>query len=194
MQSARRSKRPFPKGCVFTAAGVVILLAVIYLILASGSLSGLIRRVVLMATSGGEAVVDVYGGSSNLFRSTSVDSVVVTNDSGLRVAVYGASVTGSLYGYLVGGHVKQISVDSLIIVTPEPSDDPPDSSLAPIFTGTMAGIVTRADRVLLGYGRITDPAGTVLTDSMFLDASITDIDIPTIEITSAKSFIPLFGW
>ncbi len=173
--------------------GVVVLLIAGYLLLASGSLAGLIQRIVLMATSDGEATVNVYGGTSNLFRSTSVDSVVVTNDKGLRVAVYGASVTGSVYGYFVGGHVREIAVDSLMIVTPGPSEEPPDSSLAPIFIGTMAGMVTRADRVRLDYGRITDSAGLVLTDSMFLDASITDIDPATIEITSARSFIPLFG-
>ena len=192
MPSARPSKY-FRKGCLAAAAGAVVLLVVFYLLLASGALEGLVRAIVHRATAGQESIVNIYGGASDLFSSTSVDSVVVTNDRGLKVAVYGARVQGSVFDYLFRHSVDAITVDSLVIITAGPSDKPPDTSLSPIFQGTLAGIVTRADRVELAYGRITDIQGTVLVDSMSLDASITSIDTAAVQIVSAVSQLPGIG-
>jgi hypothetical protein len=131
-------------------------------------------------------VVSVYGSRSNLFSSTSVDSVIVTNDRDLKVAVHGATVRGSVFSFLFSRQVETITVDSLIIRTPMPSDEPPDSSLSPIFTGTMAGIVTRAERLELSYGRIVDCNGVLLVDSMFLAGSIPDIGHATVNVVEAS--------
>jgi hypothetical protein len=162
--------------------------------LVTGHLGGLIHLIVLKATSGekGEAV-HVYGGSSDLFTFIRADSVVVVNDLGLRVAVFGADVDGSAFDYLFRSEVQCISVDSLVIHTPLPSDGPPDSSLAPIFLGVIAGMVTRAGTVEVAYGRIVDPEGLVLVDSMEFNGKIVDIHNVEIDVRVASVFIPLFG-
>jgi hypothetical protein len=162
-------------------------------LLANGSLAGLIRGVVRHLTRNDDAVVNVYGGASDIFGNTRVDSVIVTNPQGLFVGVYGAGVTGSVPGFLTGRRVDRIHVDSLVIITPEPSDQPPDSSLAPIFQNTMAGIVTRAHSVVLDYGRIEDYNGCILVDSMHLDAGILSISPSVLAIRKASSLIPEFG-
>lgn len=192
MQSARPSRR-FRKGCLTALAATATAVLALYLLLASGGLEGLVRSLVHRFTSGQDAEVSVYGGASDIFGFTSVDSVVVTNDRGLKVGVYGASVRGSVLGFLLNRSVSEISVDSLVIITPEPSDEPPDTSLAPIFQGTVAGIVTRAGRVQLSYGRIMSFSGALLVDSMNLDASIPSIDTATVDVTRAATLVPGLG-
>jgi len=169
------------------------MIAVFYILLSSGALGGFIHFLVLRITSEQDSAVHVYGGSSDLFTSTRADSVVVTNDRGLRVAVYGADVKGSVWEYLFRHSVHSVTADSLVIRTPLPSSEPPDSSLAPIFTGTMSGMVTRADAVQIPYGRVVDPYGLVLVDSMSLDAEIVDIENIELNVRAASSYIPLFG-
>ena len=192
MPSARPSKPP-RKGCLFAIAAVSTLFLVIYALLATGSMEGVVRSLVHRFTAGQDVTVSVYGGSSNIFYSTSVDSVVVSNDRGLRVSVCGATISGSVYSYFFNHRVSGISVDSLVIIVPSPSDEPPDSSLMPVFTGTMAGIVTRTDNLTLHYGRVVNYDGTVLVDSMYLNGAIREMDHPEIEVREASSYIPLFG-
>jgi len=162
--------------------------------LATGHLGGLIHLIVLKATSAedGEAV-HVYGGSSDLFTFIQADSVVVVNDRGLRVAVFGADVKGSAFDYLVKSDVQCISVDSLVIRTPLPSDGPPDSSLAPIFLGTLAGMVTRTDTVKVACGRVVDSEELILVDSMEFNGRIIDIENVELDVRTASAFIPGFG-
>ena len=194
MPSAKPSSKRKTPGCVVTAIVITALVSLVfYLLLASGSLGGLIHLIVLKATSGGSEAVHVYGGSSDLFTYIRADSVVVENEKGLRVAIFGADVKGSAFDYLVKSDVECVFVDSLIIHTPSPSDEPPDSSLAPIFLGTLAGMVTRADTVKVSYGRVVDQFGLVLVDSMELDARIADIENVELNVRRASAFIPLFG-
>ncbi|MCD4707130.1 MAG: translocation/assembly module TamB [Candidatus Sabulitectum sp.] len=167
--------------------------AAFYLLLASGSLGGLIHSIVLHATSGNGEAVHVYGGSSDIFSYIRADSVVVVNDKGLRVAVFGADVKGSVFDYLVRSDVECIIVDSLIIQTPRPSDGPPDSSLAPIFLGTLSGMVTRTDTIRVYCGRVVDADDLVLVDSIGFNAGIVDIENVELDIRKASAFIPAFG-
>ncbi len=149
---------------------------------------------VLKLTSGAETEVHVYGGSSDIFTYVRADSVVVLNDQGLKVGVYNADVDGSVYGYLIQHQVHRVLVDSVVVNTPVSSGEPPtDSTLTPIFTGTMAGMVTRADTVRVTYGKVVDPTGLVLVDSMTLNAAILNIEDIELDVRRASSFIPLFG-
>ncbi|MCK5786342.1 MAG: translocation/assembly module TamB domain-containing protein [Candidatus Sabulitectum sp.] len=191
---ARPSKKRKAPGCVVTGLVIAGLLSVaFYLLLASGSMGGLIHFIVLKATAVNPEAVHVYGGSSDLFTYIRADSVVVVNDLGLRVAVFGADVKGSAFDYLVRSDVECVFVDSVIIHTPEPSEEPSDSSLAPIFLGTLDGMVTRTDTISVSYGRVVDPDGLVLVDSMRLNARIVDIENVELDIREASAFIPLFG-
>lgn len=192
MPSARPSRAP-RKGCLFTLAAVSTLFLIFYGLLSTGAMEGVVRSIVHRVTAGEDVTVSIYGGSSDIFYSTSVDSVVVTNERGLRVSVCGAKVSGSVYSFLFNHDVNNVSVDSLVIIVPFPSDAPPDSSLLPVFTGTMAGIVTTTDDLTLKYGRVVNYDGTILVDSMYMDGSITRRDTPVIEVREAYSFIPLFG-
>ncbi len=194
MQSAKPFKFKKTPGCFITGLIVAVLfLVVFYLLLSSGSLGGLIHSIVLRATAGNGEAVHVYGGASDLFTYIRADSVVVSNDDGLRVAIFGAHVKGSAYGYLVKHYVQCVFVDSLAIHAPGPSDSPPDSSLAPIFLGTLSGMVTRADTVNVSYGRVVDADGQLLVDSMSLNAAILDIVNVELDVRKASSYIPLFG-
>ncbi len=194
MPSARPSSRRKAPGCLATGLMIAALLGVVfYLLLSSGSLSGLIHLIVLKATSGNPEAVHVYGGRTDLFTYIRADSVLVVNDRGLSVAVFGADVKGSVFDYLVKSDVECVFVDSLVIDTPRPSDEQSDSTLAPIFHGTLAGMVTRADTIKVFYGRVIDPGGLVLVDSMMLDARIVDIKDVELDVRRASAFIPLFG-
>lgn len=196
MPLARPSKKATGKapGCIITGLVVAVLVSVVfYLLLASGSLGGLIHSIVLQVTSGNGEAVHVYGGSSDLFSYIRADSVVVVNDMGLRVAVFGADVKGGAFDYLIKSDVECIFVDSLVIHTPRPSDGPPDSSLAPIFLGTLSGMVTRTDTIKVFYGRVVDVDDIILVDSMRFNAGIVNIEDVELSVREASAFIPLFG-
>jgi len=194
LPSARPSSRRKAPGCLVTGLTIAALFGVVfYLLLSSGSLGGLIHLIVLKATSGNPEAVHVYGGTTDLFTYIRADSVLVVNDRGLRVAVFGADVKASVFDYLVKSDVECVFVDSLVIDTPRPSDEQSDSTLAPIFHGTLAGMVTKADTVRVFYGRVVDPDGRVLVDSMMLDARIIDISDVELDVRRASAFIPLFG-
>ena len=192
MQLARHSN-PFRRGCLITAAVAAIMMVSFVLLLSSGALEGLVREIVLRATSGEDMVVLVYGGTSNLFSSTSVDSVIVTDSRGLKVELHGASVSGSVFRFLLNRSVESIHMDTLLVVTPSPYQESADSTLASVFAKMLEGFAAKADRVELDYGRITDHEGALLMDSLQLKASITDIENVTVELISVNSFIPLFG-
>ncbi len=167
---------------------------VVYLLLATGNLSEMIKSIVNRATDQSEMTVDVFGGKSDLHGNTSVDSVIVTNENGLRLCVYGANVSGSVISYFASKHFNSIEIDSLIAVTPLPSGEPSaDSTLAAVFGGIVEGFVTRTDVLSLKYGRIMGYDGAVLIDSLSLDASIKSIDTPVLVVEQAAAFIPLFG-
>ncbi len=172
---------------------VALVIVAFYLLLASGSLGGLVHSIVLQATSGNGEAVHVYGGSSDIFSYVRADSVVVVNDRGLRVAVFGADVKGSAFDYLVRSDVECVFVDSLVIRTPRSSDGPPDSSLAPIFLGTLSGMVTRTDTIKVSYGRVVNDDGLLLVDSMKFNARIADIENVELDVRRASAFIPQFG-
>ena len=194
MPLAKPSKNRKTPGCFLTGLAVSVLVMIaFYLLLASGSLGGLIHSIVLKITSENGDPVHVYGASTDLFTYVRADSVVVTNEMDLRVAVFGADVKGSVYDYLVLSNVERIFADSLDIRAPLPSGESPDSSLAPIFLGTMAGMVTRTDTIIVPYGRVADPYGLILVDSMSLNAKILNIEQVELEIREASAFIPLFG-
>ena len=194
MPSARPSKKRKTPGCVITGLVVAALIFVaFYLLLASGSLGGLIHSIVLQAASGNGDAVHVYGGSSDLFSYIRADSVVIVNDEGLRVAVFGPDVEGSAFGYLIKSNVECIFVDSLIIHAPRPSGALPDSSLSPIFLGILSGMVTRTDTVKVSYGRVVDEDGFLLVDSIRFNARIIDIENVELDVRRASVFIPLFG-
>ncbi|PIE53001.1 hypothetical protein CSA37_03570 [Candidatus Fermentibacteria bacterium] len=192
MPSARPS-RYFGK--VLVLAVIPVSLLTVYLLLSSGFMGGIVKSIVNEATKNSEVSVDVYGGKSDIFGRTCVDSVIVENEKGLMVGVYGATAEGSVYDYFLRQQIKSIQVDSLVIVTPLPSDEPPeDSTLVSVFGGTMAGFVTRTGSLRLDYGRVEQYDGTVLVDSMRLDASVIEINNPLVEIHQAETYIPLLGW
>ena len=192
MPSGRPSRKPV-KGCALLLGGISTAFLVLWILLLTGALKGTILNIVRHITRDADSQVSVYGGRSDLFSFTSVDSVVVTNDRGLKVGVYRGRVDGSVLDFLFRSSVESISVDSLVIITPEPSTEPPDSSLSPIFTGTMAGMVTRTGSITLDYGRVEDLTGLVLVDSMHLRGSIPDIESVTISVEEAGSLLPGLG-
>jgi len=154
--------------------GILITLSLVfglYLMLVLGILSPLAGILISSIASTDTSSVAVYGLRSDLFWKTSADSVVVRDQTGLRVFVGNADIEGSVFSYLNEDHVNSIEIDILEIHLADSLADDEHSTLSRILSDIDEGIVVGVDRLLLHYGRITDFEG-VLLDSMSIDAFI----------------------
>jgi hypothetical protein len=136
-----------------------------------GILSPLAGILISSIASTDTSSVAVYGLRSDLFWNTSVDSVVVRDQTGLRVFVGNTDVEGSIFSYINEDHVNSIEIDFLEIRLADFPTDDEDVTLSRVLSDIDEGIPVGVDRLLLHYGRITDFDG-VLLDSMSIDASI----------------------
>lgn len=174
--------------------GLLLLLLTFYLLLATGLLGEAPGKIIAAVIPNGTTSVRFSGLRTDLFWSTSADSVIVSGEDGLRVEVTGAEIQGSVPEYLFTGHLNSARVAGLAIslpTSPDPPLQPPDSLLT-ILQNIDTGIAASTDRLLLDYGIITD-AGVTLIDSMYLDGSITRMAGVTLDVDSVGVFLPGFG-
>jgi hypothetical protein len=178
---------------------LVLLLAVAvpYGLLLCGGLSGAVRRIVGTLAARGGASVELYGFRSGVFFATRADSVVVTDDRGLKVFVGDIRIGGSLVSYLLGTGLETVSADSLGILLPRPApgaepEEPPES-MEPLFESILKGFVTGADTLSILRGRIADYDGTVILDSMSISARVFSGGEARLDVYSAGVFLPGFG-
>lgn len=176
---------------------LILAVAVPYGLLLFGGLSGAVRRVVGAVAARGGVSVELYGFRSGVFFATRADSVVVTDDKGLKVFVEDIRIGGSLLSYLLGTGLETISADSLGIVLPRPSSgvepEEPEDSMEPLFHSILQGFVTGADTLSILRGSITDYDGTVILDSMSICTRVTSSREARLEVYSAGVFLPGFG-
>ena len=154
--------------------GILVMLSLVfglYLMLVLGILSPLAGILISSIASTDTSSVAVYGLKSDLFWNTSADSVVILDQTGLRVFVGNADIEGSVFSYLNEDHVNSIEVGFLEIHLADSLTDDEHVTLSSILGDIDEGIPVGVDRLLLHYGRITDFEG-VLLDSMSIDASI----------------------
>ena len=199
MPSARRSDRR-RTGCLLPAPvrkallALASLLVLLYLAMVTGLLSPVLDGIVSGAASSPGSDVRVSGLKTDIFWTSSVDSVVVTGEDGLVVRVIDGTVAGSLPVYLMSGRVRGIDVGYLDILLPPPATTPSSST----FDGTLGDIdrsvVATTDLLWLHGGRIGYPDAPLL-DSMSLETSITRE--PALElglrIGEASAVLPGFG-
>jgi hypothetical protein len=160
----------------------------------TGLLSPVLDGIVSGAASSPGSDVRVSGLKTDIFWTSSVDSVVVTGEDGLVVRVIDGTVAGSLPVYLMSGRVRGIDVGYLDILLPPPATTPSSST----FDGTLGDIdrsvVATTDLLWLHGGRIGYPDAPLL-DSMSLETSITRE--PALElglrIGEASAVLPGFG-
>lgn len=174
--------------------GFALLVVSLYILLASGFLGDATGKIIGGIVSDESVTLVFKGLRTDIFWSTSADSVIVSDPEGLIVAVTGVQIDGSLLDYLLSRHVDQILVDVLNIqLSPESDvqDDQPDSLIS-ILDDIDGGIVVSTDRLLLQYGIITEPSGTLI-DSMYLDASIERGLGVAVNVDSAGIDLPGFG-
>ncbi len=176
---------------------LILAVAVPYGLLLFGGLSGAVRRVVGAVAARGGVSVELYGFRSGVFFATRADSVVVTDDKGLKVFVEDIRIGGSLLSYLLGTGLETISADSLGIVLPRPSSgvepEEPEDSMEPLFHSILQGFVTGADTLSILRGSIADYDGTVILDSMSICTRVTSSREARLEVYSAGVFLPGFG-
>lgn len=174
--------------------GFALLVVSLYILLASGFLGDATGKIIGGIVSDESVTLIFKGLRTDIFWSTSADSVIVSDPEGLIVAVTGVQIDGSLLDYLLSRHVDQVMVDMLNIqLSPESDvqDDQPDSLIS-ILDDIDGGIVVSTDRLLLRYGIITEPSGTLI-DSMYLDASIERGVGVAVNVDSAGIDLPGFG-
>ena len=192
--SSRRPGRRIRTWLRLVLAGLVLMLLSLYVLLVTGALGegpGLIAGALASTDS---VTVRFSGLRSDLFWSTSADSVVVTGIDGLSITVDEADVKGSVLDFLLFSHVDTVTVSYLDIALPETGRDPeaPPDSLTSILSGIDEGIVVSADRLLLANGRIMEGSVTVL-DSMRLDCSVNRVAGVVLEVDSAGIHLPDLG-
>lgn len=174
--------------------GLILLLLTFYLLLATGLLGETPGKIVGAVISDDTTSISFRGLRTDIFWSTSADSVIVSGEDGLRVEVTGAEIRGSVPEYLFTGHVNGVRVAGLEIGLPADEDTPrpPPDSLHTILRNIDTGIAVSTDRLLLDYGIITD-GGETMIDSMYLDCSITRMTGVALDVDSAGVFLPGFG-
>lgn len=173
--------------------GFLLLLLTFYLLLATGLLGEAPGKIIGSVISDDTTSVSFRGLRTDLFWSTSADSVIVSGENGLRIEVTGAHIQGNVPEYLLTGHVSSARVAGLAISLPAVADpQPPPDSLLTILQEIETSIAVSTDRLQLEYGIITD-AGVTLVDSMYLDASITRMGGVSLDVDSAGVSLPGFG-
>ena len=175
-------------------AGLVLMLLSLYVLLVTGALGDGPGLIAGALASNDSLTVRFVGLRSDLFWSTSADSVVVTGMDGLSITVDEADVKGSVLDFLLFSSVDTVTVSYLDIVLPETGRDPdaPPDSLTSVLSGIDESIVVSADRLLLRNGRIMDGSVTVL-DSMRLDCSVNRMAGVILEVDSAGIHLPDLG-
>jgi hypothetical protein len=174
--------------------GFALLVLSFYILLASGFLGDAPGKIIGSIVSDESITLTFRGLRTNIFWSTSADSVIVSDPEGLVVAVTGVQISGSLLDYLVSTHIDEILVDRLNIrLAPDTGiqDDQPDSLIS-LLNDIDGGIAVSTDRLLLKYGIITESSG-ILIDSMYLDASIERLFGVAVNVDSAEIDLPGFG-
>jgi len=182
-------------GCLkMVFLGFILLILSLYILLAIGFLGDAPGKLISSIVSDDEFSLVFRGLRTDIFWNTSADSVIVSTPDGLVVSVSGVQIDGNLFDYLLNEHVDQVMVDCLdIALSAEPAgpDDHTDT-LDSLLSNIDNGIAVSTDRLLLKYGIITEPSGTLI-DSMYLDAAVLRISDVSINVDSAGIYLPDFG-
>lgn len=190
-RTAGKSFRAWARGVLL---GLLLLLLSMYALLATGFLGEAPGRIVSAIASDDSMRLEFRGLRTDLFWSTSADSVIVSGVDGLRVEVAGADIDGSVLDYIFNGHVDAVTVESLGIsvpVSPDIPDAQPDS-LIEILRNIDIGIAVSTDRLNLFYGSLTHDGSTII-DSMSIDCSVDRMPGVLLQVDSAGIFLPGFG-
>ena len=174
--------------------GFILLVLSFYIFLAGGFLGDVAGKIIGGIVSDESITLAFRGLRTDIFWSTSADSVIVSDPEGLVVAVTGVQIDGSLLDYLLSTHVDEILVDRLNIqLAPDTGirDNQPDSLIS-LLNDIDGGIAVSTDRLLLRYGIITESSG-ILIDSMYFDASIERSSGVALYVDSAGIDLPGFG-
>ncbi len=176
------------------AFGIIFLILSLYIILATGFLGDVPGNIIGSFVSDDNITIAFRGLHTDIFWNTSADSVIVTDIEGLVVSAASIQIDGNLIYYLLSGHVDQILVDSLSIqLAPEsalPNDEP--ISLMTILNNIDTGVAASTDRLYLRYGIITE-SGSIIVDSMHINASIERMAGIALSVDSAGVYLPGFG-
>ncbi|RKZ07884.1 hypothetical protein DRQ25_10425, partial [Candidatus Fermentibacteria bacterium] len=187
-------KRGFSRWFRMIVLGFVLFALSLYILLATGFLGDVPGNIISSFVSDDSVTITFRGLHTDIFWSTSADTVVVTNIEGLVVSAASIQIDGNLLYYLVNGHVDQILVDSLSIQlapeTPLPDDEP--ISLLTILDNIDMGVAASTERMSLRYGIITE-SGCIIVDSMHINTSIDRIPGIVLNVDSAGVYLPGFG-
>ncbi len=188
--AARTVRRRFLP--LLALAGLAALLLNLYVFLAAGWLDSAATAIVHRLASSDTLSVGVYGLRSDLFWSTSVDSVVVRDDLGLVVRVAPARVRGSVPAYLLGTGLDSIGAGRLEVAVPAPSPGREPDSLACILEDVRSGFVTATERLTLDYGVVHD-RGIPIVDSMYISTSVSMDGGVGLKVESVGALVPGMG-
>ena len=110
-----------------------------------GILSPVAGILISSITSTNTSHVAVYGLRSDLFWNTSADSVVVRDQTGLRVFVGNADIEGNVFLYITEDHVNSITIDFLEIDLADSPAEDEHTALSRILDGIDEGIPVGVD-------------------------------------------------
>ncbi len=177
-----------------TLLGLFLLIISFYLLLSSGFFGEALGKVVSTIVSDEVTQISFKGLRTDIFWNTIADSVIVIDNHGLKIAISGTAIQGSLLDFLASRHVDYILVDRLEInLPPETGEaDSIPTLLSEILENIDMGIAVSTDGFILEYGIITDPYGIIL-DSMYLDAVIKRKSGVSVDVNSARVVLPGFG-
>jgi len=177
---------------LLSLAGLAALLLNVYVFLAAGWLDRAATSLVHGLTAGEDVSVGVYGLRSDLFWSTSVDSVVVRGEGGLVVRVVPARVRGSVPSYLLGTGVDSIGAGRLEVAVAVPSPEEEPDTVACILEDIRSGFVTSSGMLTLEYG-IVHEGGRPLVDSMSIATSVSLGEGVELFVDSVEAVLPGLG-
>ncbi|MCK5116340.1 MAG: translocation/assembly module TamB domain-containing protein [Candidatus Aegiribacteria sp.] len=187
-------KRRITRWIRMIVLGVIFFLLSIYIFLATGFLGDVPGKIIGNFVSDDSVTIAFRGLHTDIFWSTSADTVIVTDIEGLVVTAASIQIDGNLLNYLVNGRVDQIVVDNLSIqLAPEqalPDDQP--TPLLTILNNIDAGVAASTDRLYLRYGIITESGG-IIVDSMHIKTSIERNSGVVLNVDSAGIYLPGFG-
>ena len=171
--SVMRSRHPhtsselFGKWLIRATVGLFLFLVSFCVLWASGFLDHSAGLIVSALASSDSLEVRVVSLRSNLFWSTTVDTVLVRTAGGVTVLVTGARVDGSLADFVTRRHLRGVYADGVIVDVQTVADTTEETTLPEVLGSVQYGIVTAADTLLVtgGYVRVGED---LIVDSMYL--------------------------
>ncbi|MBN1435038.1 translocation/assembly module TamB domain-containing protein [Candidatus Fermentibacterales bacterium] len=182
----------FGRWLAAASLGLFLLLLTFYALWALGFLDQAVGMIISSVASSDSITIRVVCPRSDLFWSTSVDTVVVLTHDGVRVVVSDVDIDGSAVSYLAGRGLRRLRAGEVVVEVPLRDSTGPSGTLPEVLASVEDGIVTTVDSLLVEAGRVR-VHGVDVADSIFLATGLIVDNGAVLRIDSLSAVVPRAG-